>query len=193
MDRFEIGAYRMFSGSAEAAKHKYHKYVGKSGRIWLVADIPNAGENVYVEGGPNSDGFGGSELKFELQGSDEIVTLKGPWHSNSEALFEDTGVDVRDRFYTFCVIAKWRDTEIDPINRHYPRTVMNGVLYRDEQPVLGSFDRPEIKKLAKDFANSLQHSVYVYKETRGGSSNVPVDPDGKGFILAPREDRRGHA
>lgn len=168
--------YSMFSASGEVAENLHRMYVGKSGKRWIVADRKNAGEYVYVEGGPNSDGFGGRTIKFDLTDGTS-VSLKGPWHSNPEALFADTGVDVRDQFYTYCVIAK---------DRAYPnnRLVMVDVLYRDYDLVLGTFDRPDVDAMAKMFANELGHSVQVHKITHGGSSTAPVNPDGKGFIKA---------
>ena len=47
----------MICASAEAESRRYRKYVGKSGRIYLVADQPDAGANVYVEGGPKGRGI----------------------------------------------------------------------------------------------------------------------------------------
>ena len=93
----------MICGSAVAEQNVYWLHVGKNGHRWLVADRPDCGSYVYVEGGPDSDGFGGRTLRFELV-TGEVLELKGPWHSNSEALFAATGVDVRDKHLTFGVV-----------------------------------------------------------------------------------------
>jgi len=45
----------MICASADAEDRRYHKHVGKSGKIWLVADQEDCAGNVYVEGGPNSE------------------------------------------------------------------------------------------------------------------------------------------
>lgn len=179
MADFTTRGYSMICASSEAERHEYYKFVGKSGRIWLVAEVSYAGEHVYVSGDENSQGFGGRTLRFNLVNG-EGLDLKGPWHSNPEALFQDTGVDVRGRHRTFCVIAKYREFNGD-------KCTFKDVLYQDREPVLGYFDRPDVKKLAKNFAIELGHSVYVYKETKGGSSNFSVDPADK-FIPANKKD-----
>ena len=108
---FVVGRQPIICGSAEAESRKYYKYVGKSGKIWLVADQEDAAANIYAEGGPNSDGFGGRTLTFQLVNGSEIK-LKGPWHTNAQALFEETGIDVRDRHYTFVVISRRRESGV---------------------------------------------------------------------------------
>lgn len=171
--------YYMICASAEAESKKYHMYVGKSGRRWLVADVPNAGEHVYVEGGPNSRGFAGREISFELVDG-TILVLKGPWKT-TEGLFKDTGIDVSDKFSTFCVIAK---------SRRYVngRLVMVDVLYKDDEPKLGFYGRPEIREMAKRFATELGHSVQYHYDTRGGGCTAPVDPEGMGYTPLPEKD-----
>lgn len=158
----------MVCGSAEAESRKYHKYVGKSGKIWLVADQEDAASNVYVEGGPNSDGFAGRTLTFSLVEGGE-VSLKGPWHANSDSLFADTGVDVRDRVFTFVVISRDRKS-----GEHY-ESIMVDVLYRDEEPQLGSFHRGDV--LARQWAKEIGAPVFLYSQSKGGSSCGQVKPD----------------
>ena len=155
-------------GSAEAEQRVFNMYVGKSGRRWLVADQENAGENIYVEGGPNSDGFGGRTLEFQLKDG-AIISLKGPWHSNCDSLFNDTGVDVRNQYYTFGIISLGkRYTE------NYLSEIFEDVLFYDESPVLGDFNR--IENLAKEFAYKLNRRVYYAQRTRGGGSSQWIDP-----------------
>lgn len=181
MDRFVIGEYRQISASGEVAARKFHMVKGKSGKRWLYSAVDqDVASFVYVEGGPGSKGFGGRELRFELVEGGEVL-LTGPWHSNADAMFHDTGIDVRDKMFSFCVIAKrrgrikfTRETAWGP--REFTRDTLEDVLYRDEAPVLATFERPDIKEMAEWFADVLGHSVYLYKETRGGSSNGPVDP-----------------
>lgn len=183
---FVIGRKPMLCGSAEAESRRYHKYVGKSDKIWLVADQEDAGSNVYVEGGPNSDGFGGRTLTFLLVDGTELK-LKGPWHANSQALFEDTSVDVRNKYRTFVVISRRREY-IEGL------TVMVDVLYRDEEAQIGSFHRGDL--LARAWAKEIGAPVFCYSESRGGSSNGQVKPDAvfywerdhKATLTSPTQD-----
>lgn len=165
---FVVQRQPMICGSAEAESRKYHKYLGKNGRTYLVADQPDAGANVYVEGGPNSDGFGGRTLTFPLVEGGEIK-LKGPWHTNSDDLFANTGIDVRDRHYTFVVISRDRKS-----GKNY-ESIMVDVLYRDDEPRLGSFHRGD--ELARQWARELGGPVYLYSQSSGGSSCGQVKAD----------------
>ena len=165
---FIVQRQPMICGSAEAESRKYHKYVGKSGKVWLVADQPDAAANIYVEGGPNSDGFAGRTLTFPLVDGTEIK-LKGPWHANSQLLFQDTGIDVRNRHYTFVVISRDRKP-----GKNY-ESIMVDVLYRDEEPQLGSFHRGDV--LARQWTRELGVPVYCYSQSKGGSSCGQVKPD----------------
>lgn len=165
---YVIGRLPMVCGSAEAESRKYHKYLGKNGRTYLVADQPDAGANVYVEGGPNSDGFGGRTLTFPLVEGGE-VKLKGPWHTNSGDLFANTGIDVRDKHYTFVVISRDRKS-----GKNY-ESIMVDVLYRDDEPQLGSFHRGDV--LARQWAKEIGAPVFLYSQSSGGSSCGQVKSD----------------
>ena len=150
----------MISGQGEAAVRTYKEYFGKSGRIWLVAVQDNPADNIYVEGGPNSDGFGGATLTFKLEDGRE-VRLKGPWHSNSNALFEDTGMDIRNQHETEGAIG----TDREYIEN---RLIIKNCLYVDKGAVVGEFDR--LGKLAQAFADDMRIPVVCYSASRGGSS-----------------------
>ena len=157
------------SGQAEAASRTYHLHEGKSGRRWLVANQEAAAENIYVEGGPDSQGFAGASLTFKLTDG-ETLALKGPWHCNAQALYEDTGIDVRNTHRTFVVISR------DLIHED-GKTIMVDVLHQDEAPVLGSFHRGDV--LARDIARKLGHSVVRFSQSSGGSCTGRVKPDDK--------------
>lgn len=179
---FVIGRLPMICGSAEAESRKYHKYLGKNGRTYLVADQPDAGANVYVEGGPNSDGFGGRTLTFQLVDGGQ-VKLKGPWHTNSGDLFANTGVDVRDKHYTFVVISRRRES-----GEHY-ESVMVDVLYKDDEPQLGSFHRGD--ELARQWAREIGAPVFLYSASSGGSSCGQVKPDATFYWERDKRDDSG--
>ena len=158
---------QMLCGSYEAEVRKYNKYIDTSGKIWLVADQPNKADNIYVQGGVNSDGFGGRELSFTLV-DDTVIKLKGPWHTNSEALYSATGVDVRDTHLTFGCVSRARDYEGNKTN-------MVDVIYIDEQPTLGLFQR--IANIAKNLVNKHKCTLYTYTQSQSGSSCGPVNYD----------------
>lgn len=167
MADYKIEPSQMVSASGEASKYKYRLYHSGSGKQWLVADIPNAGDEVYMEGGPNSQGFGGATLAFELLGGGEIK-LKGPWHSSSHALWEAIGIDVRDKHLTFVVISRGRRYENG-------QAILTDVIYKDEEPVIGSFDRG--KELARRLGHYIRRNLYLYSKSSGGSSCGPIAHD----------------
>lgn len=164
---FEITEQRMICGSAEAERHVYQKVVGKSGRTWLF--MPDSADNIYVSGDKGSQGFAGRTLTFKLEDGSEMK-LTGPWHSNSRALFDDTGVDLRAKHMTFVVIAEGRKCEA-------PRyqTILTNVIYKDEAPQRSEFKRGDT--MAQKLANELGKTLYVYSQTAGGSSCGPVNPE----------------
>ena len=164
--------YQMRCGSAEAESRKYWLYEDKSGRRYLVADQPNSADNIYVEGDQGSDGFSGRTLTFPLVTGGEI-RLKGPWHTNSEDLFKNTGIDVCSKHLTFVVVGLGRGT-IQP----GWRMVIREVIYKDEQPVMGRYDRGDT--IAQKVANERGKTVFMYKRSTDGSICCPVHPNSKG-------------
>jgi len=165
---YKVERMGMISGMAEAESRKYIPLVCDRG-LWLVADQPNMGDNVYFcSFDPRSDGFGGAVLRFNLVDGGHI-DLPGPWHGNTDSLFYDTGIDIRDTHLTFVVVAKDRDHEDG-------QTIFKDVLYMDEKPTIGYFDRGEA--IAKEWANKLGEPVMYYSESQGGSISCPVYPDG---------------
>jgi len=172
MEEYIIERQPMICGSYEAEIRKYHKYQGKKeGSIWLVADQPNAGDNIYYcDFDPKSQGFAGRTLHFTLVDSTEI-DLPAPWHSNSEHLFRDTGVDTRDKHLTFVVIAKRRELTTDY------QTIYKDIVYIDKEPQIGYFDRG--RQMARQLAKQLDIQLFCYSRSQGGSSDSPIDPDEK--------------
>lgn len=175
MPDFEIERGTMLSGQYEAQKRTYKMLEGKSGARWMVAVQEAPASHIYVEDlKPPADkrwaGFGGSTLTFRLEDGSE-VKLTAPWHSNADALFEDTGCDVREMHRTFVVVARGRTNTGAP---RY-RTILTAVLYQDpEGGKLGRFERGRL--LAQDWANRLGQEVFYYSESYGGSSHGPVKP-----------------
>lgn len=166
---FKIENKGMISGRGDAEKRKYIPIVSDEGNLWLVADQPNMGDNVYFcSFSPKSQGFGGATLHFDLVDGGSIE-LQGPWHGNTDSLLHDTGIDIRDTHLTFVVVSKDRKHE-------GWQCTMTDVLYMDDEPKVGLFDRGTT--IAQEIANRFGSPVMCYRESQGGSSNGAVYPDG---------------
>lgn len=147
----------MTCGQANAQSPIYKKVVGKSGANWFIPvnhPEPGAGVQVHYANGKYSYGYGGATLEFNLEDG-TTYKAQGPWHSNSEACLNDTGVDLTAQHLTFVVLAMDR--------QGYPTELVD-VIYIDKEPTLGRFDR--YKELIKQYP---QAKVY-YSESSGGSS-----------------------
>ncbi len=163
----------MICGSSDANIHVYKKLIGKSGHTWLVSIDSDAADNVYASANSRENapgyagfrGFGGSTLEFKLD-TGEKMFLKGPWASNADGLYEDTGYDVRNKHLTYGAIGVERDDK-----------GLTGILYKDKEPTLGSFHR--LQRKAREFANELNIPVFCYSKSHGGSSNDMVEPHQK--------------
>lgn len=159
---FNIGG-PMKSGVHEASIRKYKLFMGKSGKRWVVADQPNAADNIYVDGGVGSQGFAGRTMSFTLV-DNTVVDFIGPWKTMAEGLYEDTGYDVRNTYTIQGIISL--DRKIGSFgNEEY-----SNILHYDESPQLGSFER--IGLLAQKLANEHGKNVwYAYRSEGGGMSS----------------------
>ena len=90
----------MIDSRQEVESHLYRKVVGKK-HTWYVPATEYAAEGVHLAAG---DGYGGAVVKFRLlDGS--VDQVKGPWRMrHADPLFEDTGWDVREKYWTWVVI-----------------------------------------------------------------------------------------
>lgn len=159
-------------GQDEAVQRVYRIAAGHNGRIWLYAVQPNAGENIYVSGGPNSKGFGGSTLTFKLEDGSEMQ-LQGPWHSNAVDLLKETGIDLLDTFLTFGAIGH----DVRHLEPSYVNKEIIDVIYRDEVATLGTIDR--ITVLAQQIADERGHPVFYWKRSAGMISSGFIKPQMK--------------
>lgn len=160
MSDFIVERQPMICGSAEAERLIYRKVQASNGYTYYVPiNSPEPGAQIQVDThDPNSDGYGGRALTFALEdGTKDRV--KGPWHTNSDDLYADTGIDLRNQHLTFVVVARDRYSDEDY------RTVLGDVLYQDEQPVLGAFDR--YKEILARFPD--EPTLFYYSQSRGGS------------------------
>lgn len=163
MSNFKIGTEPTICAATDAVNRIYKKIVRRDGKIYLIAVQDNPADNIYVEGGFDNEGFGGSTLYFKLEDG-TLLKLKGPWHTNSEELYRATGIDIRDKHKTFGVISK---------GVIYNDVLMTNVLYQDNDWVIGKFGRIEDK--AREIAKEIGQRVYFYSRSMGGSCRAWVD------------------
>lgn len=175
--------YEMRSAHSYVTDAIWKKHIGKSGKIWLTLANGSA-DMMLVEGGPNSRGFGGATLQCKLEDG-TIQELTGPWSSNTESLFADTGIDLRNKIITWGVIGRWRDfprtTRIDH------RNIIGGLIEFDSEPTAGIFERIETR--ARELAYQRDEILFYYSQSFGGSSCGSVLP----FEGTPGWDRRSQA
>jgi len=156
----------MTCGSYEAEIRKYIPVVEEDGSVWLIADQPNMADNMYYcNFDPKSQGFARRTLHFVTVDGDEI-DLPAPWHSNSQAFKERTGIDITDTHLTYGLISKGRKMDSNF------NTVYVDVLYKDKEPTLGQFHR--VLHIAKRLARERNEDLFCYSESQGGSSSQPV-------------------
>jgi len=173
-ERFVAENAPMICGSAEAEAREYQVAIDKNrGVVWFYTlSDPDPGGHVYCHDprDVNSQGYAGRTITFKV-GKTGTYNAKGPWHATAEALFTGTGVDIRDKYLTFVAIAKRRGK-----NEGNTRAILEDVLYMDEKPILGLFERG--RNLARKMATELGHPVCCYSESGGGSSSGFEYPQG---------------
>lgn len=166
MEKIEFSIYsKMVCGHYEQSIRTYKKLQGKSGNIWYISIIDkNIGDHIYVDTkNPNSNGFGGSTLSFQLDDG-TIDRVKGPWHSGADSLFCDTGYDLRDKHLTQGIIAKSKE-----YTENYKNIVYSDILHYDENPVIGEFNR--ITKLAEKLSKEHKCTVFYAVKSNGGGNS----------------------
>lgn len=176
MDYIIKNDYSMISAIAEQNAIAFWEYIidpKDNSRYWFWPAPPQdkrSAELVHVGSpirfGRRSDGYGGRNMDFLTK--DGVITIQGPWHGNADALFDATGIDIRDRFWTWGVIAMGRSYSNN-------QTIYKDVIYIDpDDGKIGLFDRVEL--IAKAKADELNKPVYCYRKSSGGSSEGPVLP-----------------
>lgn len=140
----------------------HQKLIGKSGATWI---IPASGRfrasDIHCRGAKreHSEGYYGSILTWTLEDG-SACSLQGPWHSNADALYDDTGVDLRQCHQTWCAVS--RDM----------RFMRNGAIelidpiYADEEVQESSFDRGD--QIGQRIADERREPVYLVRESDGG-------------------------
>ena len=143
-----------------------HKVVlGKSGRRWFyIPDHPSSASMIHVEANPRENaagyggfrGYGGDTLTFNT--NDGTVDVTGPWHSNPNKLYADTGVDLREKTVTMGIIGKQRSDDGE----------IQAIIYQDESPTVGRYSR--IKSLANEVAERDGQDVFFCMASYGGGT-----------------------
>jgi len=129
-------------------------------RIWLYADIANSGDYIFCSSDKRDRGFGGSSLSFKLSHELGSISLIGPWHSNSDALYRATGIDIRDKHLTRVMIIAFDEAKLD-------------VLVEETEPQIGAFHRgyEMAQKLRESLDKASAIKLYATCQTMGGSSS----------------------
>lgn len=146
---------------------EYRIATGKKYEIWLYT--PDNASNTFCSGGPGSRGFGGSTVRFKLFNGLGHIDLKGPWHSNTDSLLRDTGIDIRDKFRKWGCIGTGRD-----FDQNTNANRITDLIWFDADITIGTFDR--IEEYAQKLADERNQTLYYYEESEGGSSWAIATP-----------------
>ena len=133
-------------------------------RLWLVgANTLAPADHIYVgyREDTGSKGYGGRHMIFNLTDHNMAVTLQGPWHSNSDALYENTGIDLRDKHYVQLVVGLSR--------RNGPsyRTTLTDIVYY-EPPGVRAYDG--YKATMRELYEKYRCDLYYWHGGSGGST-----------------------
>ena len=158
----------MFSASSEASKRTYKLLRGKSGNRWVVSTSPEAAEDVYVDGGRGSDGFGGRTLTFALEDGTSVDFI-GPWKTGADSLFADTGYDVRGQSYSQSIVALSREE-----HGFYKPSVYREIIHYDPAPVLNN--PVDYKGMAHRYADEHGVPVFVASISKGRGYSSMIKP-----------------
>ncbi len=163
---YKITEQPMISAAGQILESVYDRYEDpkKPGFYWFVrADVENKAEHI-IYGNPNSTdskGMGGRTIPITCTDG-AVIEVQGPWWSNSDALFNATGIDVRNTVLSFVVISR----DIEYVNHS---AILKDVVYKDDEPTIGPWDRH--KSVAKDVFEALpsEDKLMIYHRTQGGS------------------------
>jgi len=150
-----------------------HSYLEMdNGDLWFwPKDHPNAGDHIhYWRRAENPrHGYGGRTIVFKIGEEDhDWISVKGPWHSNSGALLNNTKVDLTCNHLTWGVIG---------YERRQDKTLMGvitDIAYMDSRPVVGTFNR--LADIAQFIADDSKKRVVMYMASVGGSRAGWIDP-----------------
>lgn len=162
LDQFKIDSVPQLWG--EPREKTVYRKVESGTNTWLIpTNCEDAAGEIHVET-TNHRGYGGARIRFPLEDG-SIYEAHGPWHSNADSLYRDTGIDFRNQHRTFVVLARERTYE-DGVS------ILKGIEYIDPpEGKIGAFNRYE--ELAKLYPNAR----HFYSVSRGGSSLGPINKE----------------
>lgn len=132
-------------------------------RLWLVMqNVINPADHIYV-GYPynvGSQGFAGRILVFNLVDQNRAISLYGPYHSNADALLENTGIDIRNKHYVQLVVGLSREQDS---NR---RDVITNLVFF-QPPGVRAYD--EYKSMLPQLYEKHKAPLYYWHGGSGGS------------------------
>ena len=103
--------------------------------------------------------------------------------SNAQALYADTGVDVRDTHKTVGIVAFKREWLGGGLNNGAEYT---DIIHHDKEPILGRYNR--IMDIAQEAANYTGEVVHYAMRSGGGGSSGAKKPETKEVDEIPDED-----
>lgn len=145
----------------------YRKVVGKSGKTWLIGNLSidegSPANHIYVTNHKNPDicgeGFAGKHLVFIIDDGTEFI-LKGGWHSNADALLNDTGIDMTKQYRMYIAVA-------EEFESRSPEVFKPPLLYDNE--FIGSWD--DAKGIIRDLAIKAGKPLAYKHWSVGGASS----------------------
>ena len=136
---------------------------------WLYpVNAERPADYIYYCSSRDHAGYAGRKFQFNLEPFGTFE-WQGPWHSNADALFERTAIDLRYEHVTWGVIAKRGDYKLHEqenggsvyLDKFYD------IVYIDDCPRRGAYDR--IEQLAYRMALKSGERLRYYSCSRGGS------------------------
>lgn len=150
---------------------KVYEIVKGKSQTWAIGVDEYSHEIYSLHGDPS--GMGGSEVLFKQKDGSEYKA-KGVWHSNPDALYKDTCIDLRQRTISYGFISLERKN-IGMLLDSYENLV-----FCDKEWKVGLYKRIEYK--ACELSNKLNKKLYYYSQTLGGSTAYFKEPNIKEYI-----------
>jgi len=156
MKVYNIKHQGMISAIGEQQKYFYNTFLDSKMHRWFwPTGIDNPGDYIYVSIPKNESGFGGRIMNFYVTKTIKI-DVKGPFQTNSMAFKHASDIDLTEKHLIFGVIS---------INKGPNQMI--GVLYEDDVPKIGHFNR--ILDLSQQMSKERKQILFYYSQSTGGS------------------------
>jgi len=155
MNNYLIGTEtRMYNGKFSRQHVAYNFFIDDANKIWLVGNIDNKADYIYVSI-PTIIDEKGMQATFDIVGHAGYLILENVFKSNAQSLYKATGMDLRKTYINYVVISRRRK---DP--------VLFDVVYMDRKPILSTLNRG-VKKTRR-IVKERNESLYCYTRGLGG-------------------------